>query len=175
MQVSQRSSYPWWLVAMASTICCCLSVIRERGCRVQVLAHKENPQKMLFTRDRKAVAMKVGIRLEECVTTHVPVLVHRECTRRPVIPHHHDPASACNKTRAAKPGENGLKWSTMGENGRQFKCATSSMHKKHKKTCCGTTNLLNRAKTGVQVVAGIPNFALCAHYVNGIPSFDRCT
>ena len=35
------------------------SMIRERGCKVQVLAHKENPQRMLFTRDSKAVAMKL--------------------------------------------------------------------------------------------------------------------
>ena len=45
------------------------SMIRERGCKVQVLAHKENAQRTLFTRDSKAVAMKVGIRLG----AHLPI------------------------------------------------------------------------------------------------------
>ena len=49
-----------------------------------------------------------------------------------MIPHHHNPASIYNKERAAKPGENGLKWLKMGEHGWQIKCATSLMHKKRK-------------------------------------------
>ena len=94
----------------------------------------------LFARDSKAMAMKVGIRFGVC---NIPPadLLHCGCTRRPVIPHHHNPTSTYNKERVAKPGENGLKWLKLGENGWQLKCATSSMHKKHKKTCDGTTNL----------------------------------
>ena len=38
------------------------AMIRERGCRAQVPAHKENPQRTLFPRDSEAMAMKVGIR-----------------------------------------------------------------------------------------------------------------
>ena len=34
-----------------------------------------------------------------------------------MIPHHHNPPSTHNKEHAAKPGENGLKWLKMGENG----------------------------------------------------------
>ena len=87
-------------------------MIRERGFRVQVPAHKENPQRTLFTRDSKAVAMKVGICLG--VGDNPPAdLLHRECTRCLVIPHH-NPTSTYNKERVAKPGENGLK---MVENG----------------------------------------------------------
>ena len=56
-----------------------------------------------------------------------------ECALRPVIPHHHNPPSTYNKEHAAKPGKKGLKWLKMGEIGWQFKCATSSMHKKRKK------------------------------------------
>ena len=37
-----------------------------------MLAHKENPQRTLFPRDSKAMAVKVGICLE-CVTTHLPI------------------------------------------------------------------------------------------------------
>ena len=76
--------------------------------------------------------MKVGICLGVCNNPPADLL-HCECTRRPVIPHHHNPPSTNNKERAAKPGENGLKWLKMDENGWQFKCATSSMHKKRKK------------------------------------------
>ena len=89
-------------------------MIRERGCTVQLLAHKDNPQKMLFTRESKAVAMKVGICLGVC---NKPLADLFYCTRRPMILHHHNPASAYNKQRAAKPGENGLTWSKMGEMG----------------------------------------------------------
>ena len=49
-----------------------------------------------------------------------------------MIPHHHNPPSSYNKECAARPGENGLEWLKMGENGWQFKCAPSSMHKKRK-------------------------------------------
>ena len=105
-----------------------------------MLDHKENPQRTLFPRDSKAMAMKVGIHFGVCNNPPTDLL-HCECSRHPVIPHHHNPPSNYNKERAAKPGENGLKWLKMGENGWQFKCATSSMHKKHKKNCYGTTNL----------------------------------
>ena len=67
--------------------------------------------------------MKVGIRFAVCNNPHADLL-------RPVIPHHDNPPSTYNKEHAAKPVENGLKWQKMGENGWQFKCATSSMHKK---------------------------------------------
>ena len=105
-----------------------------------MLAHKEHPQRTLFPRYSKAMAMKVGIRFGVCNNPPTDLL-HCECTRRPVIPHHHNLPSSKNKELAAKLGENGLKWLKMGENGWQFKCATSSMHKKRKKTCYGTTNL----------------------------------
>ena len=84
--------------------------------------------------------MKVGICLEVC-NNPLADLLHCECIRRPVIPHQHNRISTYNKERAAKLGENGSKWSKMDENGWQFKCATSSMHKKRNKTCYGTTNL----------------------------------
>ena len=96
-----------------------------------MLAHTENPQRTMFPRDSKAMAMKVGIRLGVC-NNPIADLLHCKCTRHPVIPHHHNPASTYNKERAAKPDENGLKWLKMGENGWQLKCATSSMHKKRK-------------------------------------------
>ena len=102
-------------------------------------AQKENPQRTLFPRDSKAMAMKVAAHFEVC--NNPPAnLLHCECTQRPVIPHHHNPPSTCNIERAAKPGENGLKWLEMGESGWQLKYATSSMHKKRKATCYGTTN-----------------------------------
>ena len=97
-----------------------------------MLAHKENPQRILFPRDSKAMTMKIGIRLRVC-NNPAADLLHCECTRRPVIPHHHNPASTYNKECATKPRKNGLKWLKMGENGWQFKCATSSINKKHKK------------------------------------------
>ena len=62
--------------------------------------------------------MKVGTHLGVCNKPPADLL-HCECTQRPVILHHHNPPSAYNQER--------LK---MGENGWQFKCATSSMHKK---------------------------------------------
>ena len=102
-------------------------------------AHKENAQRTLSTLDSKAVAMKVGIYLG--VRNNPPaVLLHCKCTTRPVIPHP-NPASTYNKERTAKPSENGVKWLKMRENRWQFKCATSIMHKKRKKTCYGTANL----------------------------------
>ena len=76
-----------------------------------MLAHKENPQRTLFPRDSKAMTMKVGIRFGVC--NNPPA----ECTQRPVIAPHHNPASTYNKERATKPGKNGLKWLKMGENG----------------------------------------------------------
>ena len=67
-----------------------------------MLAH-ENPQRTLFPRDSKAMAMKVGIRLGVC--NNPPTnLLQCECTRRPVIPHHHNPPSTYIKERAAKTG-----------------------------------------------------------------------
>ena len=74
-----------------------------------MLAHKENPQRTLFPRDSKALAMKVGIRFGVC-NNPLANLLHCECTERLVIPHHHNPSSTYNKERATKPGENGLKW-----------------------------------------------------------------
>ena len=73
--------------------------------------------------------MKVGIRLGMRINPTANLL-HCECTERPVIPYHHNPPSNYNKERTTKPGENGLKWLKMGENGWQFQRATSSMHKK---------------------------------------------
>ena len=87
-----------------------------------MLAHKENPQRIVFPRDSKALAMKVGIHFGVCNNPPADLL-HCECTQHPVIP---------VKERAAKPGENGLKWLKVGENGLQLKCAISSMHKKRK-------------------------------------------
>ena len=82
--------------------------------------------------------MEVGIHLGVC--NNAPAdLLHCECTTRPVIPH--NATSTKNKECAAKPGENGLKWAKIGQNGWQFRCATSSMHKKRKKACYGTANL----------------------------------
>ena len=104
-----------------------------------MLAHKENPQKTLFTRDSKAMTMKVGIRFGVCDNPPANLL-HCECTRRPEIPHHQNPPSTYNKECATKSRKNGLKWLKMGENEWQFKCATSSIHKKRKKICYGTTN-----------------------------------
>ena len=96
---------------------------------------------MLLTKDSKAVAMKVGIRLAVC--NNPPAnLLHCECTRRP---HYHNPASTYNKERAAKPGKNGSKWSKMGENGWQFKCATS-MHEKHKKNLLWNNKLVKKGQ-----------------------------
>ena len=106
-------------------------MIRECTCGVQVRAHTRSPQRTLFPRDSKAMTMKVGIRLGVC-TNPTADLLQCECTRRPVIPHHHNLASSYNKERAAKPVKNGLKWLKMGENGWQFHCATSLMHKKCK-------------------------------------------
>ena len=144
-------------------------MIQECGCRVQVLAYKENPQRTLFPKESKAMAMKVGIRLGVCNNPPADLL-HCECTLRPVIPHHHNPPSTHNKESGAKPGENGPKWLKMSENGRQFKCATSSMHKKRKKNLLWNNKPAKRAKTRVQVVIGIQKFALCAHCVHSIPS-----
>ena len=78
-----------------------------------MLAHKENPQKTLFSRDSKAVVTKLGIRFGVCNNPLVYFL-HCECTQRPVIPHHHNPPSTDNKKRAAKPCE---KWAKMAEFG----------------------------------------------------------
>ena len=76
--------------------------------------------------------MRVGILLVVC--NNPPAnLLHCECTRCPVIPRHHNPASTYNKERATNLGNSGLTWVKMGENGWEFKCATSSMHKKRKK------------------------------------------
>ena len=81
--------------------------------------------------------MKVGIYFGVCNNPPTDLL-HCECTRHPVIPHHHNLASTFNKECATKLGKNGLKWLKMGEHG--WQCATSSMHKKRKNFCCGTTN-----------------------------------
>ena len=62
-----------------------------------MLAHEENLLRMLFTRDSKAVAIKVGIRLGVCNNPPTDLL-YCECIRRPVIPHHHNRASTYNKT-----------------------------------------------------------------------------
>ena len=97
-----------------------------------MLAHKENPQKTLFPRDSKAMAMKVRIRFGMC-NNPLADFLHCECTPRLVVPHHHNPPSTSHKEHAAKPCEDGLKWLKMGQNRWQFKCATSSMHKKCKK------------------------------------------
>ena len=59
--------------------------------------------------------MKVGFHLGVC-NNPTADLLHCECMGHPVIPHHHNPASTYNKERAAKPGENGLKWVKMGGN-----------------------------------------------------------
>ena len=60
------------------------------------------------------MAMEVGIRFG--VYNNPPAdLLHCECTRRPMIPHHHNSPSSYNKERAAKPGENGQK--KIDENG----------------------------------------------------------
>ena len=40
-------------------------MVQERGCRVQVLAQKKDPQRTLSTRDGKVLAMKVGILVPE--------------------------------------------------------------------------------------------------------------
>ena len=66
--------------------------------------------------------MKVGMRLGVC-NNPPAYLLYCECARRLVTPNHHNPSSTYYKARTAKPGENGL-------NGWQFRCATSSMHKK---------------------------------------------
>ena len=108
-----------------------------------MLAHKENPQRTLFPRDSKAMAMKVGIRFGVCNNPPANFL-RCECTRRLVIPHHHNPPSTYNKERAAKPGKKGLKWLKMGENGWQLKCATSSMHNKRKKNLLWDNKLVKR-------------------------------
>ena len=79
------------------------------------------------------MTMKVGIRFGVCNNPSANLL-HCECTRRPVIPRHLNLASTYNKERATKPGKNGLEWLKMGENGWQFKCATSSILKKQKKS-----------------------------------------
>ena len=79
------------------------------------------------------MAMKVGIRFGVCNNPPADFL-RCECTQRQVIPHHLGPPSTYNKEHAAKPGKNGLKWLELGEIGWQFKCATSSLHKKHEKT-----------------------------------------
>ena len=76
--------------------------------------------------------MKVGICFGVCNNPPADLL-HFECTGRLVIPHHHNPASTYNKERATKHGKKILKWLKMGENGWQFKCATSSIHKKRLK------------------------------------------
>ena len=160
IQASQGSSYPWWVVAVAKRNLLLPECVGGWWqpfrdpigaqtvvalCKVQVLAHKENPQRMLFTRDSRAVAMKVGICLGVC--SNPPAnLLYCERTRRPVIPHHHNPASTYNKERAAKLGENGLKWSKMGENGWQSKCATSSMHKKCKKALLWNNKLVKKGQ-----------------------------
>ena len=68
--------------------------------------------------------MKVGIRFGVCNNPPADLL-HFECTQRPVIPHHHNPASTYNKKNVQQ------NWVKMGENGWQFKCVTSSIHKKH--------------------------------------------
>ena len=98
-----------------------------------MLTHKENPQRTLFPRDSKAMATKVGIRFGVCNNPPADLL-HCECTLHPVIPHHHNPPSTYNTERATKPGKKCAKMveKKMGENGWQFKCATSSMHKKLK-------------------------------------------
>ena len=103
-----------------------------------MLAHKRESTKTLFPGDSKAMTMKVGIRFGVC--NNPPANLHCERTQHPVIPHHDNPASTNNKECATKPGKNGLKWLEMGEHGWQFKCATSSMHKKRKTFCYGTTN-----------------------------------
>ena len=107
-----------------------------------MLAHKENPQRTSFPRDSKALAMNVGIRFGVCNNPRADLL-HCECTQPP---HHHNPPSTYNKERAAKPGENGLKWLKMRENGWQFKCATSSMHKKHKKKLLWNNKLVKKGQ-----------------------------
>ena len=90
------------------------------------------------------MTMKVGIRFGVCNNPPADLL-HCECTR-PVIPNHHNPASTYNKERATKPGKNGLKWLNMSENGWQFKCATSSMHKKRKKNLLWNNQLVKKGQ-----------------------------
>ena len=91
------------------------------------------------------MAMKVGIRFGVCNNPPADLL-HCECTRCALIPHHHNPPSTYHKESAAKRGENGLKWLKMGEDGWQFKCATSSMHKKRKKNLLWNNKLVKRGK-----------------------------
>ena len=89
--------------------------------------------------------MKVGIRFGVC-NDPLADLLHCECTRHPVIPHHHNAASMYNKERATKPGKNGLKWLKMGEHGGQSKCATSSMHKKRQKNLLWNNQLVKKGQ-----------------------------
>ena len=87
--------------------------------------------------------MKVGVQFGVC-NNPLANLLHHECTRRLVIPHHHKPTSTDNKERATKPGKNGVRWPKMGENGWQFKCATSSIHKKRKKNLLWNNQLVKK-------------------------------
>ena len=108
--------------------------------------------------------MTVGTRSHVCRTPSTNLL-QRQCTRSPGIPHHHNPTSTCD-TRRSKTGSKRVKWSKMGANGWQFKCATSSMHKKVKKLVMEQQTC---EKARVQAVAERKNFALCMHCVNVFP------
>ena len=63
-----------------------------------------------------------------------------------MIPYHHNPPSTYDKEHAAKLGENGLELLTIGENGWQFKCATSSMHKKRKTNLLWNNNFVKKGQ-----------------------------
>ena len=89
--------------------------------------------------------MKVGICFGVCNNPPADLL-HCEWIQRLVIPHHHNPPSTYNVERAAKPGENGLEWPKMGQNGLQFKCATSSMHQKPKKKRLWNNKLVKKGQ-----------------------------
>ena len=102
--------------------------------------------------------MKVGIYLGVCNNPPADFL-HCECTRRPVIPHHHNPASTYNKERAAKPGENGLKWLKWvkmdgASNVPHPQCTRSIKRLVMEQQTC------ERAKAKVQVAADVQNSAL---------------
>ena len=93
-----------------------------------------------------------------------------------MIAHHHNPASTYNKERATKPGENGLKWLKMGENGWQLKCAKSSMHKKRKNPVMEQQTCEKGPKLGFKELQTYKSlhcvrtaWARRAHCMHGIP------
>ena len=91
------------------------------------------------------MTMKVGIRFGVCNKPPADLL-HCEYTRRPVIPHHYNVASTYNKERAIKPGKPRLQWLKMGQNGWQFKCATSPIHKNPKKNLLWNNQLVKKGQ-----------------------------